>query len=98
MGACKTFAKSGLGGECGAEYAMDLASRNDGYMVHASNNPTISALVKAGKITTTRVDDKYLIARVVKAPSQPYHHARREIPASPAAKIGQGNFAEETFA
>lgn len=71
LGACKTFARSGLG-ECGAEYVLELASRNDGYMVHGRNNPTIEALRKAGKITTAAVDDRYVIARAVHIPHPPY--------------------------
>ncbi len=72
MGACKTFARSGLG-ECGAAYALELASRNDGYLVQAINNPTIAALKSSGKITTAKtVDSRYVIARAVHIPHPPY--------------------------
>ncbi len=98
MGACKTFARSGLG-ECGAAYALELASRNDGYMVHGRNNPTIEALRKAGKITTAAVDDRYVIARVVRIIPRPYHGDRDTF--TRAAQIGHGinlKPAEESFA
>lgn len=62
---CASLAKAGLG-ECGAAYALDLASRNDGYLVITHNNPTIDALVKAGLVTVKRVVGGCGIVRTVK--------------------------------
>lgn len=99
MGACKTLAKSGLG-ECGAAYALELASRNDGYLVHERGNPTIEALRKAGKITTRAVDSRYVIARAVVPPARPYRLADRDaLGLTPIARSGQNiRPTEEQFA
>lgn len=89
LGACKTLAKSGLA-ECGAAYALDLASRNDGYMVHARNNPTIDALRAVGMIRTKPSgDDGYLVARAVHVQA-PMRRGFCRNHLSGAAKIGQG--------
>lgn len=96
--ACTTLAKSGLG-ECGAAHALELATRNDGYLVHGASNPTIVALVKAGKITTARVDGRYVIARVVHVPKPAYHSVKPILDMDRAVQIGSGiNLNEETYA
>ena len=45
-------------------FALDLAKRNDGYLVSA-RDPAIVELIAAGLITVTDVSDGYLIARGV---------------------------------
>lgn len=65
---CASLAKSGLG-ECGAAFALELAGRNDGYLVHSTNNPTIAALKHADLIYTRPSGaDGYVIARAVQVP------------------------------
>lgn len=54
-------------------YALDLAKRNDGYLVSA-RDPAIVELIAAGLITVTDVGDGYLIARAVHV--QTAYHVR----------------------
>lgn len=58
-----------------AHTILDLASRNDGYLVEA-RDPAITALRDAGLIITTCAGDGYLIARAVKTASTRKYVAR----------------------
>lgn len=84
---CASLSMAGLG-DCGAAYALDLASRNDGYLVIAHNNATISALRNAGLITTTAVTGGYLIARSFQPRSAPYRY-RHDAAERVRAEIGR---------
>jgi hypothetical protein len=85
---CASLHAAGLG-DCGAAYALDLAKRNDGYLVIARENPTIDALKRAGLITTTDVTGGYLIARAVQPTAAPYRYRHDAAGLARAAEIGR---------
>jgi hypothetical protein len=77
-GCCASLSAAGMG-DCGVAYALDLASRNDGYLVQALDNPTLDALRRAGLVYTRPSGaDGYVIARAIQAPlKRIYGHGSR---------------------
>lgn len=67
--------------------ALDLASRNDGYMVRAGD-PDVVALKEAGLVYTRPAGDGWWIARRIIDPSRPWRGFRSSAPAHPAIEIG----------
>lgn len=47
------------------QFALDLAKRNDGYLMEALDNPTLDALRDAKLIYTRPAGDGYVIARAI---------------------------------
>lgn len=67
--------------------ALDLASRNDGYLVRAGD-PDITALKEAGLVFTRPAGEGWWIARRIVFPGQPWRGFRSNIPARTADEIG----------
>ncbi len=67
--------------------ALDLASRNDGYLVRAGD-PDIAALKDAGLVFTRPAGEGYWIARVIVVAKPSYHGFRTINLARRAAQIG----------
>lgn len=53
--------------------ALELASRNDGYLVRAGD-PDITALKDAGLVYTRPAGDGYWLARLIVVAQTPYHY------------------------
>ena len=66
---------------------LDLATRNDGYLVRAGD-PDIVALKEAGLVVTRPAGDGWWIAMRIIDPSRPWRGFRSSIPAQRAAEIG----------
>lgn len=67
--------------------ALDLTSRNDGYMVRAGD-PDVVALKEAGLVYTRPAGDGWWIARRIIDPSRPWRGFRSSIPARTEAETG----------
>lgn len=66
---------------------LDLASRNDGYLV-CEGDPDVVALKESGLVFTRSAGEGWWIARRVIQPSQPWRGFRSSAPAHPAIEIG----------
>jgi len=65
--------------------ALDLASRNDGYLVRAGDTD-ITALKESGLVFTRPAGEGWWIARRIIDPSRPWRGFRNSVPAPRAGE------------